>query len=626
MRISVNTKRTVYAVETRFIRFFDLKRLGLEAQGWVGEMLAGLSHLSRISELHDTQICNLQRVLRALSSAQWLVFANQPTTNLNVSVIAQGFRVLEAQLKVASFTTGTQGTYSREVRQFALQHFRKAGVPRIERINSYFRSSLGRSSQRPRQLISDELTGEQPPLSAMPHSSVKDLREKVRERLELDFRLISAACEAELSEFERLSSYCSSLLQQEVKDSVRGWIERSARGQQLTAIERRHFQLASTRDLEIAYVKMLYSALGTGPGIATRWVVRRADKLVGRLTHAAQLTFLGGGLPPLVRASVVGGFSTMIAALLVIKMRAGWNIGAVLELTENSVQRVKEGFRVQGFKSKTDDFTPEWIAADADKIASCALRFLIGRLESMRKIGWIQGAGHSLWLSPPIRAGATVQTYRGWSAGIRSFCDRHGLSRFSFEQVRNQALAIESLKVGGLEASRRIAGHVRLKTTALYVDQLLLQRLNAAVNLEFQRKLESSVEIRIAPEHRAEGRDDDLLYSVGDGSSCSNPRSPPREAMALNGICRGYECHAGPGCPNRKILINSDRIEELVRTLAFYERHWQRLLNENEDLFRVSHFPRFMFVIALDGIVRRSPYRSFLTAATKALKVALNDQ
>nr|WP_314707595.1 hypothetical protein [uncultured Comamonas sp.] len=443
--------------------------------------------------------------------------------------------------------------------------------------------------------------------------------------MELDFRRISAACAAEFSEFERLSGYCSDLLLQNVEDVVRRWVERSARGQPLTPAERRHFQLAPTRDLEIAYVKVLHSALAEGTHTARKWIVRRSVQLVGRITHGAQLTLLGGGVPQLVRASSVGAFGTVMAALLVIKMRAGWNVGAVLELTENDVKRVRHGFRVQGFKSKTDDFTPEWIATDSDEIASRAIRFLLGRLEKMREFGWIQGLGHSLWLSPPAWPGDKVQMYRGWSFALRSFCDRHGLPRFSAEQVRNQALAIESLKVGGLEASRRVAGHVRLKTTALYVDQLMLQRLNAAVNLEFQRKLESSVEFRLDSQHRPEERNDDLLYSVGDGSSCINPRSPPREVMALNGVCRGHECHTEAGCSNRKVVVNSDRIEELVRTIAFYERHWKRLLDENEDLFRVSHFPRFMFVMALEGIVRRSPYRSFLKAATEALNGRLNE-
>lgn len=501
------------------------------------------------------------------------------------------------------------------------------GIPRIERINSYFRSSIARSVQRPRQLISDEITGGQPPISALSHSSVKDLREKVRERLELDFRLISTACAAELSEFERLSSYCSNLLQQEVDDVVRGWVERSARGQQLTAVERRHFQLATTRDLEIAYVKVLHSAMAAGARTTDKWIVRRSVLLVDRITRGARLTVLSGGVPQLVRASAVGTFGTVTAAFLIIKMRAGWNVGAVLELTENDVERVRDGFRVQGFKSKTDDFTPEWIARDGDEIASRAIEFLLGRLEKMREFGWVQGLGHSLWLSPPAWPGDRVQMYRGWSFALRSFCDRHGLRRFSAEQVRNQALAIESLKVGGVEASRRVAGHARLKTTAQYVDQLILQRLNSAVNLEFQRKLESSVEFRIdSSEHRPEERNDDLLYSVGDGSSCGNPHSPPRADMVLNGVCRGHECHTEAGCPNRKVVVNSDRVEELVRTIAFYERHWKRLLDENEDLFRVSHFPRFMFVMALEGIVRRSPYRSFLKAATDALNGRLYGQ
>lgn len=628
MLISIHTKRKTYGVEIQTTRVFDLARLGLEASSWVAEMLVQLADRSLSSLPHDTQVTHLHNALGILSSrVRWLAFANQRGASLNVSVVANGFRLMEDELRAVGIAATMQRAHSGQLRQFAIRHFRTLGIPRIERIKSYFRSSVPRSVQRPRQLISDEITGVQPPISALSHSSVKDLREKVRERLELDFRLISAACATEFSEFERLSSYCSNLLQQEVDDVVWGWVERSARGQQLTAVERRHFQLATTRELEIAYVKVLHTALAVGARTADKLIVRRSGPLVDRITNGAQLTVLGGGMPQLVRASSVGAFGTVIAAFLIIKMRAGWNVGAVLELTENDVERVRDGFRVQGFKSKTDDFTPEWIARDGDEIASRAIEFLLGRLKKMREFGWVQGLGHSLWLSPPARPGDRVQMYRGWSLALRSFCDRHGLRRFSAEQVRNQALAIESLKVGGLEASRRVAGHVRLKTTAQYVDQLILQRLNSAVNLEFQRKLESSVEFRIdSSQLRPEERNDDLLYSVGDGSSCANPHSAPRADMALNGVCRGHECHAEAGCPNRKIVVNSDRVEELVRTIAFYERHWKRLLDENEDLFRVSHFPRFMFVMALEGIVRRSPYRSFLKAATDALNGRLNEQ
>lgn len=615
----IHTKKKNYATSKAYARTFDYVELGLEERGWVWSMLLAASVTSEIHPLHHTTALILQNSLRKLSkNVSWRSFVNRPASELTVNEIADGYRLMELALSGSGLKNSVCTTYSMEIRQRANQFFRSIGLLRIERIHSYFRSAIPKTTKAPRELIADAPSEDQSPVSALSHESIPDLKKKLSARLRLDFEKIENACSDEFAQLKRLRTHFDEASKREVDADLADFVARSSAGCTLDPYERRSFGKRPLEEFEAAYVQLLRQDLrGYAEGPISR-KVRQTEKLILRARTIASLPPSGAGFQHFVLASEVGFFSTLVAALVIIQMRTAWNVSAVLELTAGDIVQNGGQYHVQGFKSKTDDFTPDWIVRSGDENAIGCLRFLLERLDRMKEMGWVVGTEQRLWLRPFPFTGTAHPLYQGWPAAIRSFASKHSLPKFSAEQIRNQALSIESLDVGGLEASRRLAGHRNLQTTAKYVDQLLLYRFNAAVNLEFQRRLEKSVEYRLtASEAEASAMPNDLLYSLGDGSKCSNPYTPPKEEMLDGKICKGHACHAESGCPNLRIEIDAAAVEQVVRTRVFYEGNWQRLLDENESLFRAQHFSRFMFVMALEGVLRRGSHRGYLKQIQK---------
>jgi hypothetical protein len=131
--------------------------------------------------------------------------------------------------------------------------------------------------------------------------------------------------------------------------------------------------------------------------------------------------------------------------------------------------------------------------------------------------------------------------------------------------------------------------------------------MNSAINLEFERRLDASIRY-LVKEKDVKPR---ALHAVpiGDGASCSNSSDPPDEAWASFGVCNAKNCHSGNGCVNRVLEVNTARIEEVMKTKAFYERNWRRLINENHAAFQKYHLPAMIFNVAFYGALKRGPYR-----------------
>ena len=157
---------------------------------------------------------------------------------------------------------------------------------------------------------------------------------------------------------------------------------------------------------------------------------------------------------------------------------------------------------------------------------------------------------------------------------------------------------------------------------AHYQDQLVMQRLNSSVNLEFQARIASSVAYRFDSSGWSDAEFDrmDLLYPIGDGTSCANPSKPPSDDQLDGETCSAKLCHQGGGCPQRRIVINEARIEEVLRTARFYNGHWKRLLDENEDAFHEHHMPSLALNFSLVRVLERGPYRHVVKRVDRALQ------
>jgi hypothetical protein len=236
-----------------------------------------------------------------------------------------------------------------------------------------------------------------------------------------------------------------------------------------------------------------------------------------------------------------------------------------------------------------------------------ALAFLTRQLDAMKRLRWVPPDEERLWLYPYAARSGRLRQVIGWGSALSFFCREHRLPRFSFEQMRVQTLTAESVQDGGLRSALEAAGHKSLRTLSTYIDQLLARRLNSSINLEFQRRVEAEIVYSMEPDSSLPYARS-MLYPIGDGASCADPRNPPFSEYLEQGVCDGRRCHAGSGCPNVRLVINAERAEEVVRLSTYYRRNWARLIDQNRDTFLKQHLPNLTFNMALLGVLERGPH------------------
>ena len=226
------------------------------------------------------------------------------------------------------------------------------------------------------------------------------------------------------------------------------------------------------------------------------------------------------------------------------------------------------------------------------------------------KLKWLPKSEGRLWLNAIYARAGRAEPMIGWGSELAKFRADFDLPNFSLEQMRVQTLALEAVQ-RGTGSAQVSAGHRSIGTTGAYIDQLLLQRLNSSVNLEFQLRIEAEIidgdnESRQWPS---------LLFPVGDGSSCTDPTNPPFDEYLKKGACDGARCHSGNGCSSNKVKIDIHRVEEAVRTSFYYDSNWNRLHDQNVDAFVDRHLPNMIFNFALLEVLKRGPYGHLVRTA-----------
>jgi hypothetical protein len=312
-----------------------------------------------------------------------------------------------------------------------------------------------------------------------------------------------------------------------------------------------------------------------------------------------------------------GSYATRIASQILLAEHTGWNGSSIVSLNERCISGASPPLEIQSFKSKTDDHTPISVVEANDVGALRALNHLQDRLSWLKKLRLVSVEEIRYWINhgPLLKGHKPPTEYVSFAADLTKFQKRYGLPSFSINQIRKQVLAKISVETGGLDAARRKAGHGSIRITGGYLDQLLLQRMNSSINLEYQKKLEASivyeVELTSAGREREQGKS--LFFPIGDGATCANPADPPELSYLSAGICTAKNCHVDGGCRNRELRVTNSRIEEAIRTEIYYVDNWERLLSENPDRFYEYALPAMLFSIAFLGALRQGPYAHVVT-------------
>lgn len=626
MRFRFHVQQKLHQTVYKKIEEVDFADCKVPVESWVAAALGRAAAASSLKPLGISIVSKYQKVLRGLAnSPEWLHCASISPEVLTVENLVDAIKCIDAYVSTLdNITKASKSQVSYHLRRLLVDFAKYYEVPRVSRLRVIYRTP---HVSRPagRKMISDwaSLGSDVPyPVGATPFNSSSELREKIAAKIAGTLGEIKIAAMREINDIEEIHQRYERLFgSSEVSVDI---VERLLEG-----LANRKCILNTKKFTE------WINSLPISVLAAAYWKISQ-DALNGRLEGLSQFRCLRAGeIVEYIKGECLQGCRIdlfaefvgnkiidqrgMLGCLIILQIHTGWNVNSVLEMDADGIQKNdSEGYFIQGYKSRTAEDTPfvEVLASDSEAIR--VIHILLSRLDAMKLLGWVSSNEKRLWLNSRWARSGRSHPFVGWGALLSMFCKRHGLVQFSSEQLRVEVLASHGIVGGGLEAARHVAGHASINTTAIYLDQLLLQRLNSSYALEFERRLEKSVRYRMGQEQELNS-ESDLLYAIGDGTSCSDPFNPPEAAFIEHGVCSGAGCHQGEGCAHRRILIDRTRMEEAFRTKRFYEECWRDLLSANRECFLKIHIPAMLVNTALIGIIENGAYRHIAKVVRKEI-------
>jgi len=478
----------------------------------------------------------------------------------------------------------------------------------------------------PRALISDltDIAGEEeknPPIGATLVKSAVDLSEAIRVRATSDLDQVRKAC---IREMEIAAA---------VRERVKGWnrIKLDPRYEEAAA-----YSLCGTAHPERAFDAANVPAEARLPAILQGIEKQRlADKNAPHSYCVCSADEL--------RAQLFAGFpifrshrifeiaqhacpEEVFAAVHLLQTYTGWNFSSVMALTVDRVEINGKSLIIQGYKQKTDDDTPEVEIPLTEPGVSMAIELLLWNRKQMILLGHLNSSVLDLWAV--VRAKPSNQAAHTFhpAARLSDLQERHGLPAYSLDQIRTQFLFILTFAKGGIRAAQALAGHEWISTTGGYVENIIQDRISSSMNLAFTKELESEVVyVHKTKTKNLHSLNLKLLQPIGDGTSCANPNRPPPGRSRQSDSCDGQRCHVDGGCPNRRIVIDGARIEELVRTRVHYQSSWQLAWQSNPDRFAKQQLPAILVNEALYQVVSAGPFAARVHRVMALVKQEMSD-
>lgn len=600
--------------QRRYERVYKFDPIPKEAWDWMGCSLEALKKHSVQKPLSPSEASALdQGIQLVIELDAWKLLISKDSSNLVVNDFIAVFQGLEQRLEESECKTNNSNLISRLFRKFIAQHLLSIGLVFLsKRLQRSFRSQLKKAKDSGRELISDLPRSGRPPIGAIGFGTHAELREATLTTLRDDLNEILRCCEDVLLRYESALLHLTDLekikIDTETANRIKGKSTRSTRGKPP--------QLWSQEDLKIYLSLLKKGEIAASANRDKKDDKKRFHPMGAKELLVAELCGMANGahIKDLMQLDVAPPSDVLLACALILQIHTHWNFISVLELTVADLQVVKFPHRLQSIKPRSSDETPIVFVERSDELVIRSMNHLRNRWERMHKAGIIDKDNPNLWFSAWFLKGGPPQPVVSWGGELREFTKAYKLPPFTLEQVRVQCLALTATTQRGLGGATQVAGHVSGTTTLRYIDKALLHRLDSSNLLEFERRLENTIhyEMGKSPNGRRLA-----VLSLGNGAQCINPQSPPNSSWLDAGICAGEMCHQGDGCPNRMIVINRARLEEVVRSKNYYVSNWRRLADENTTRFERVHAPQMLFSLALYGIVKRGPYRHLVARFEK---------
>lgn len=604
-RVTLRFRTSRYARESE--KTFEVTRDDWPVQvvTWLWPALEEYEKATSLTPPHLTVWDSLRHALPALSKVRsWGQFTTIPTSDLEVDDVRDLFMDIDDTFH-RLWGQERGALRSSTSRRFLLRHLmqiRPDGT--LNRVVRTY-ATKGRSNYKPRKLISDQVLRDegaavQAPLGALPHSNVAELKELTRLRLEADLQKISNACVQELDSYDRACG----VLERIIHSKVNVLAKQSAL-QKINETQNKKAYRGLTleeQDALITYYAQYDHTHGT-PHVGN--LFRGSDSISKRLSEL--MGIVPDRIHRCIRYQYFPHQTVLVAAILLLQIHTAWNVSSIIRMSASSIKVIKENqYLIQSYKDKTGDDTPPVFLEGSDNPAIKALKMLLNRLQMLKQRGWANESEDNLWIGPRISEKSMSKPVSNISKGLATIRERYDLPYFTFEQIRPQKLTLISIEKGPIAAAE-VAGHSTFSTIGGYIDHLLSQRYSSAVNLEFQKRWEKEVALRISGKPIK-----NAIIPIGDGASCNDPESPPNKAWLDAGICNAKRCHSGDGCSNRVLVINSSTIQEVILTRKFYLANWQRLYANNPEAFSDIHLDKIEFNFHLYQYIKNGPYRHML--------------
>lgn len=597
--------RTYDAVESLTISGKQIK-----ASSWLCCALAIASERSR-RVVETGSIRNVRTGIdHLLRNAKAVRFLNIPPNQLTERGLENLFELLESELAV-ELDGRAAARVSLQFRSFVLRSLplieAHAAAARVKFRTRFRWTGTGRKliSDLPSHPASEH---RREPIGTVGGDTYQDMRTAHAKILEADLDAIRAGANGDLSYFKRARSEVSRLAERESDPNVLEFVRSTCRDSRLTKTGMAEMSnLVDCRTVEFLSV--------CAQVVCERRYADSVRPQFSRLEDALKKTFpefVGNhSIRPIHLLSLPFRACTMeiLSAFVLILSYTGWNSSSLCNMLIHGVSEQPDGaMRIQGYKRKTDDETPIFVFNKKQEDLYYAVKLVLWNHAQLTELGYLAQSEERLWYAWTVHDGPFKHQIISFQDFLVKFSERHKLPRFSFDQIRTQVLALTYAKSGSHELTRHMAGHANLYSLGYYINQLLSLRLASASNLEFSRRLENGVYFDVTTGSHLPNLPN-TMFPTGDGSTCLDPWNPPLSTMLEGEICSGHACHAGDGCRNRRVFINSERMEELVRKRLYFRRNWQRLLAENQEKFRLFIFPSFIFVERLCMFVESGPHR-----------------
>lgn len=576
----------------------------LDASSWPPGSMArvGIHALHQASLIHPistTLVSSIRGCLNCLVDSADLL--RRPTHDLVASEVAVMLRAMQSELIKRAARPLLASKFSTALR--ALLSYAPDRLKDGSSLQAAIAEEAPRLFRR-RHLPRNHLP---PALGHVPHEDLEDLRKRTLQIVRSRQQALEHAIADEIERYERTVTFQNELLGRRIPRAaigrVKSWLELLHQGSDTKAPSGEFDELLASILQILARTPAALDANGVPRMTFPSGTFLRSLKELQAYQfrkNSAPWFQATQRLPNVVLTSI----------FLLLLSETGWNIDSVGSLTIDRVNRTSTGgYRIQGYKAKTDDDTPVVDIHPSQQLAVKGLDLLIWNQAQLRSLGLLDASDRRLWFGWQRDAFEYTTDFVS-RARVEAFCSRHALERFAPSSLRPLAAAATYLPQRDLEAVRVLLGHRDLRVTDGYLRDTLFWRMNESNILQYQRRIETTLTFWTGGSSLVESRKlnasdvDPSLIPSGDGGACAAPRTgPPTRPVSDGSSCPGFFCQEGAGCPNYRLLVTPETLEMALRTQRYYKSRWAELYRINPATFAHIHLQRLLYIHVLLAVV-----------------------